>query len=114
MPRNPDQRGATKEEFERFQRERPIMLRQIATLMQCWRFCGRKDCRRARACSGPDGAQCSGDFMQSLSDEMRATFREAIRLRIQGVEGRQAWREAERRIAAHKAQIEAIPLRGER
>ncbi|HEV7324877.1 MAG TPA: hypothetical protein VGN91_07405 [Bosea sp. (in: a-proteobacteria)] len=114
MPRNPDHRGATKEEFERFQRERPIMLRKIATLMQCWRFCGRKDCRRAKACVGPDGAQCSGEFMQGLSDEMRATFREAIRLRLEGVEGKEAWYEAERRIARHKAQLEAIPgMQGE-
>ena len=44
---------------------------------------------------------------------MRATFREAIRLRGQDVEGREAWYEAERRIARHKAQVEAIPLRGE-
>ncbi|CAD5249796.1 conserved hypothetical protein [Bosea sp. 62] len=114
MPRNPDHRGATREEFERFQRERPIMLRQFATLLQCWRFCGRKDCRRAKACRGADSLQCSGEFMQALSDEMRATFQEAIRLRGQGVEGRQAWREAERRIAKHKAQLEATPLRGER
>jgi hypothetical protein len=113
MSRNPDHRGATREEFERFQRERPIMLRQFATLLQCWRFCGRKDCRRARACTGPDSLQCSGEFMQALSDEMRATLHEATRLRGQGVEGRQAWREAERRIARHKAQIEAIPLQGE-
>ncbi|SFD48364.1 hypothetical protein SAMN05428997_1302 [Bosea sp. CRIB-10] len=114
MPRNPDHRGATKEEFERFQRERPIMLRKIATLMQCWRFCGRKDCRRAKASVGPDGGQCSGKFMQGLSDEMRAIFREAIRLRLEGVEGREAWYEAERRIARHKTQLEAIPLRGGR
>ncbi|MDU0343558.1 hypothetical protein [Bosea rubneri] len=108
MPRNPDHRGATKEEFERYQRERPIMLRRVATLMQCWRFCGRKDCRRARACAGPDGGECAGKLMDCLSDEMRATFREAIRLRLAGVEGREAWYEAERRIVRHKAQIEAI------
>lgn len=52
--------------------------------------------------------------MDCLSDEMRATFREAIRLRLAGVEGREAWYEAERRIARHKAQIEAIVLRGAR
>ena len=113
MPRNPDHRGATKEEFERFERQRPIALRRFATLLECWRFCGRKDCRRAKACTVPDGAQCAAEFMQALSDEMRATFREAIRLRLEGVEGKQAWREAERRIAAHKARIEAIPLPGE-
>lgn len=112
MPRNRDHRGATKEEFERFQRERPILLRQFATLLQCWRFCGRKDCRRAKACRGPDSLQCSGEFMQGLSDEMRATFREAIRLRLSGVDGNECWPEAERRIAKHKAQIEAIPLQG--
>lgn len=115
MPRNPDHRGATREEFERFQRERPIMLREIATLMQCWRLCGRKDCRRAKACSGPNGAQCAGDFISTaLSEEQRATFQEAIRLRLSGVDGEAAWDEAERRIARHKAQLEAIPQRDER
>jgi hypothetical protein len=114
MPRNPDHRGATKEEFERFQRERPIALRRFATLLECWRFCGRKDCRRAKACTGPDGAQCAAAFMEGLSNEMRATFHEAIRLRGQGVEGRQAWHGAERRIAAHKAKLDVIPLRGGR
>ncbi|CAN7442301.1 hypothetical protein LJR090_003570 [Bosea sp. LjRoot90] len=113
MPRNPDHRGATREEFERFQRERPIMLRQIATIWELWRLCGRKDCRRAKACTGPNGDQCAGEFISTaFSDEQRATFREAIRLRLSGVDGRQAWPEAERRIAQHKAQLEAIPGMG--
>ncbi|KRE14835.1 hypothetical protein ASE66_16020 [Bosea sp. Root483D1] len=116
MPRNPDHRGATKEEFERFQRERPIMLRQIATIWELWRMCGRKDCRRAKACTGPNGDQCAGEFISTaLSEEERATFQEAIRLRSQGADADTAWCEAERKIAAHKAQIEAVPgMRGER
>jgi hypothetical protein len=114
MPRNPDHRGATREEFERFQRERPIMLRRFATLLQCWRFCGRKDCRRAKACSGPDGAPCAGEFMEGLSDEMRSTFHEAICLRGQGADAATAWREAQRKVAQHKVQIASIPLPGGR
>jgi hypothetical protein len=77
-------------------------------------MCGRKDCRRAKACVGPNGDQCSGNFISTaFTDEQRATFREAVRLRLSGVDGRECWPEAERRIAAHKGQIEAMPLQGE-
>ncbi len=116
MPRNPDHRGATREEFERFQRERPIMLRQIATIWELWRLCGRSECRRAKACSGPNGDQCAGEFISTaLSEEQRATFHEAIRLRSQGADARTAWQEAERKMAQHQAQMEAIDgMRGGR
>jgi hypothetical protein len=109
MPRNPDHRGATREEFERFQRERPIMLRQIATIWELWRLCGRKDCWRVKACVGPNGDQCSGNFISTaLSEEERATFHEALRLRRRGADANTAWAEAERKIARHKAQMEEI------
>ena len=114
MPRNPDHRGATREEFERYERERSNVLRKMATQLEAWRyFCRKPECRRAQACIGPHGEQCAIAFLRSgFSEEERATFREAIRLRLAGVEGREAWYEAERRIARHKAQIEAIPGMG--
>ncbi len=60
MPRNPDHRGATREEFQRHERERPIMLRSIATKLEAWRyFCQMPECRRAQACVGPHGEQCA-------------------------------------------------------
>ena len=114
MPRNPDHRGATREEFERHERERPIMLRSIATKLEAWRyFCQMPECRRAQACVGPHGEQCAFTFLRiGFSDEERATLKEALVLRLAGASPDEAWYEAERRIARHKAQIEAIARRG--
>ncbi|MCV9939553.1 hypothetical protein OIU35_24650 [Boseaceae bacterium BT-24-1] len=115
MPRNPDHRGATREEFERFQRQRPIALRSVATQLECWRYlCTLPDCRRAKACVGPNGEHCATTFLRTcFSDAERATLKEALGLRLAGLSADAAWEEAERRIARHKAQIEAIPLPGE-
>ena len=114
MPRNPDHRGATREAFERYERERPIMLRSIATKLEAWRyFCRMPECRRAQACVGPHGEQCAFTFLRvGFSDEERATLKEALGLRLAGASADEAWEEAERRIARHKAQIEAIPGMG--
>ena len=116
MPRNPDHRGATKEEFERFQRERPILLRSVATQLECWRYlCTLPDCRRAQACIGPGDEHCAPTFLRTcFSDEERATLKEALGLRLAGLSADAAWKEAERRVAAHKGRIEVVPLRGGR
>ncbi|CAN7238872.1 hypothetical protein [Bosea sp. LjRoot237] len=117
MPRNPDHRGATREEFERYERERPILLRSVATKLECWRYlCTLPECRRAQACIGPGGEHCAHTFLRTcFSNEERATFKEALGLRLAGLSADAAWHEAERRIAQHKAQLEAIPgMRGER
>ncbi|WP_439499443.1 hypothetical protein [Bosea sp. (in: a-proteobacteria)] len=109
MPRNPDHRGATREEFERYQRERPIMLRRFATILQVWRWCDRKECRRAKACTGPADFACTTHFIQDiLSEEERATFHEWMKLRLSGLGVEEAWAEATRRITRHKAQMDAI------
>lgn len=114
MPRNPDQRGATREEFERYERERSNVLRKMATQVEAWRyFCRRPECRRAQACVGPHGEQCAIAFLRAgISAEERATFKEALGLRLAGASADAAWDEAERRIARHKAQIAAMPGTG--
>ncbi|MGE7473296.1 hypothetical protein ACQKLX_27970 [Bosea sp. NPDC003192] len=116
MPRNPDHRGAIKEEFERFERERPIALRSVATQLECWRYlCTLPDCRRAQACVGPGGEHCAPTFLRTcFSDKERATLKEALGLRLAGLSADAAWEEAERRVAWHEGRIEVVPLRGER
>ena len=88
----------------------------MATKLECWRYlCTLPDCRRAKACVGPGGEHCAHTFLRTcLSDEERATLREALGLRLAGFSADAAWREAERRIAVRKAQLDAIPLQGER
>jgi hypothetical protein len=116
MPRNPDHRGATREEFEHFQRRRPIALRNVATKLECWRYlCTLPDCRRAKACVGPNGEHCAHTFLRTcFSDAERATLKEALGLRLAGFSADAAWKEAERRVAWHEARGAAIPLWGER
>ncbi len=109
MPRNTDHQGASREEFERFERERPIMLRALATRLEAWRSCASKECRRGKACTGPDGGACIGHFMRTmLGEEERATFHEALRLRQAGVGAGAAWEEAGRKVGRHRRKIEAI------
>ena len=112
MPRNPEHRGATKEEFERFQRQRPILLRSVATQLECWRYlCVLPDCRRAQACVGPGGEHCAPTFLRTcFSDKERATLKEALGLRLAGLSADAAWEEAERRVAWHEGRIEAVGM----
>jgi hypothetical protein len=114
MSRNSDHRGATKEEFERFQRERAAIIQRWASRLGSWEGCAERACRRAKACTGQRAEACLRRAMLGLLDEdERATFQQALGLRAGGADGKEAWREAQRKVAQHKAGIAAMPLPGE-
>ncbi len=56
-------------EFNRIQALRPVMLRRVTDLLEIWRCCANKTCKRSRGCQRDDGA-CLATFMQAIPDSL--------------------------------------------
>lgn len=84
-------------EFNRIQALRPVMLRRVTDLLEIWRCCANKTCKRSRGCQRDDGA-CLATFMQAIPDSERRLFRYTLDNRSRGLAPDAAMKQAQARV----------------
>ncbi|SEG79880.1 hypothetical protein [Bosea lathyri] len=88
--------------FHRMQALRPVVLHRMGDVLEVWRDCANKPCRRARSCQRSD-ATCLYAFMQALPEEEHRLFRYALENRRDGLDPDEAIERAQARVESEIA-----------
>lgn len=85
-------------DFASCQRVRPLLLHRLGDLLEVWRGCANRTCRRAKSCKRSDLA-CLTAFMQALPEAQRRQLRHGIENRRAGLSCDEAIAQAQARSA---------------
>lgn len=91
--------------FHRVQQIRRDILRKMGNVLQVWRDCDDKACRRGRSCRRSDAA-CLYAFMQALPEQDRRLTRHIVENGRNGLAPEAALAQARARVAEENARFE--------